>query len=596
MDVEALAVTKIQGTIALCPHLKAYIASNDKTPFTDGHIDVYRGLGQSKGDWLGRVSVQVKGRTVSGPVPVAPSFRISRTDLVAFQKDGGVFYCLVLVGDDGVCTAYYALLSPFVIEHHIRQVSKTQKSVLVPFQLLPDDAEELEPLMGLALRTKHQLTTLGFDSALFEHTQSITLHSARDLDLTAPLLLIPGEVDFALEMNTEGGLSIPLGGALRIIPQDYVEHESDVVIGSESISYDKVVSRRLNAAAVEFKLDQGLSLTFTSTPGQQQVLINFDAPSNFAARWRATRFLGEMTSSAEIRVNGANVSIGATPDDAWVAGLDAQVNFLGQLDELFGLMAVDSSLVEFDDLDGAQILNLQNLHRALIKGEEPYNEQGELARGLMDIGPWALMILVLPGSEPNRWKYVDPFALAAPQMYRWSADTDEPEDAAPVTAYDIVEQEVLPRVLNLRLDDIVPAYEALLGSPQTTSLANRRVLALISAADASEMREEEFLRAAETLNEWLISVEGELPPHLINRWQILWRRGCLTAAQRRAIHDLKRQISRSDYNMAAEAELSCALLLGDADEIEYLIGQLDDGQLLNVQDWPIWKLRPATSV
>lgn len=43
MDVESLAVSKISGMLARCPQLKAVIATNDKTPFTDGYIDIYGG-------------------------------------------------------------------------------------------------------------------------------------------------------------------------------------------------------------------------------------------------------------------------------------------------------------------------------------------------------------------------------------------------------------------------------------------------------------------------------------------------------------------------------------------------------------------------
>ena len=77
MDTEALAVAKIQGMVARCPHLKPFVASNDKTPFTDGHIDVYSALGQKKADWLGRVSVQVKGRARSGKRPAQIAFSVS---------------------------------------------------------------------------------------------------------------------------------------------------------------------------------------------------------------------------------------------------------------------------------------------------------------------------------------------------------------------------------------------------------------------------------------------------------------------------------------------------------------------------------------
>lgn len=89
MDVEALAVAKIGGMLARCQHLKAFIPTNDKTPFTDGHIDLYTGLRQSKADWRGRVPIQVKGRTRRSKKTSSPTHPITRTDLRAYQNDAG---------------------------------------------------------------------------------------------------------------------------------------------------------------------------------------------------------------------------------------------------------------------------------------------------------------------------------------------------------------------------------------------------------------------------------------------------------------------------------------------------------------------------
>ena len=53
MDIETLAVAEIASLVARCPHLKPVISTNDKTVFTDGHIEVYQGLGQTKAEWRG---------------------------------------------------------------------------------------------------------------------------------------------------------------------------------------------------------------------------------------------------------------------------------------------------------------------------------------------------------------------------------------------------------------------------------------------------------------------------------------------------------------------------------------------------------------
>lgn len=39
--IEQAAVNYISDLISRCPHLVPYIDSNDKTPFTDGRIDIH---------------------------------------------------------------------------------------------------------------------------------------------------------------------------------------------------------------------------------------------------------------------------------------------------------------------------------------------------------------------------------------------------------------------------------------------------------------------------------------------------------------------------------------------------------------------------
>jgi hypothetical protein len=592
VEVEVLAVAKIQSMVGRCPHLKPFLVSNDKTPFTDGHIDAYRGLGQKKTDWLGRVSVQVKGRTRSGKQKEQLTFGISRTDLLGFQKDSGVLYFFVAVDRQGRCAPYFALLSPFTIEHYLRQVPEEQMTVSIPFKKFRNDPSEIERIVALALKTKDQRPSLGFEPSLFEKMQSITVHTTTDLKLDAPMVLTPGEMDYALEVITEGGMTLPLGGELHIFPQAYTERAVDVTISAGSATYEEITIRRIDAQTIEAKLDTGLALTMAETGEQRVWNVKFVAQSNFAARLKAAEFLVGLVDHGAIEVNGEATSLGQTTSDGLhgINELRDRLEFLRRLSELFDRLGVDSALVEFDELDDEQIRNLENLHRAFLMSEEPYNEAGELARGLMAVGRWLLMIMIMPGSVPHRWRYVDPFDPEAPHMLRWSAD-DNTRDTMPVTAYDTIEQEHLPKVLNLRLDSIVSAYEAIVDSGQTLGLANQRVLALLLAADASGVRKDEFLRAAESLNEWLIIHEGEKAVHLINRWQILWRRDALTVQQRDGIRGLKRQMTRSSDNMAQEAELACALLAGDDEDANYLISQMSEEKLQVMRTWPIWALR-----
>lgn len=597
VDVEALAVAKIQAMVARCPHLKPFIASNDKTPFTDGHIDVYSGLAQKKVDWLGRVSVQVKGRSSTGKQPPQTSFGISRVDLLGFQRDSGVLYFYVAVDKRGHCTPYFALLSPFTIEHYLSDAPKEQATISVTFKRFPNLPDEIERIVALALKTRDQRPSLGYDPDLFQKMQSLTIHSAVELNLDAPLRLTPDELDYAIELTTEGGLTLPVGGELHIYPPTYTERPIDVSIGAGGVTYERVSSRRIDEETVEVRLGPAISLTMRQTGTHAIWNVNYTAKGNFVERLKATRFLIGLIERQGVEINGTSSSLGAAAGEvaARLDELRGHLSSLEELEELFERLGVNGALVDLEEIDADAFVLLKMLHRALVGGEEPRNESGETARGLIHFGRWAVMLMTVPGSEPGTWRYIDPFDPAAPHMFRWSAEDDDGTNAFPVTAYDIVEQEHLPVILNLRLDRILDAYEPIADSARTLSLANQRVLALILAADASAERKDEFLRAASALNEWIIDHEGETPVHLINRWQILRRTTGLSPEHLDAIRAVKRQAGRSGAVMADEIELSCVLLLGETQEATYLIGEIAEEKLATIRTWPIWNLRTSAS-
>ncbi len=99
MDVEELACSEVRRAFSRCRGVKTIIRSSDSTPFTDGHIDLYKNDALKAEDHVGRVQVQVKGRTIKAGGLGRPSFRVRVVDLRAYL-DGGYLYFVVDVAAD----------------------------------------------------------------------------------------------------------------------------------------------------------------------------------------------------------------------------------------------------------------------------------------------------------------------------------------------------------------------------------------------------------------------------------------------------------------------------------------------------------------
>jgi hypothetical protein len=593
VDVETLAVTEIAGLVARCPHLKPVISINDKTVFTDGHIEVYQGLGQTKAEWRGRVPVQVKGRTGRLGKGKLPKHPISRDDLRAYQRESGVlFFYVVVDGKTGETRPFYRLLSPFAIESILREVPKGKAQVPVQMGALPTDVGAFERLVALALMTRAQNPSMGFDPILFEKAESFTLHAATAINFDEPQVLAPGVTDFALVLNTSDGMSVPLDGEFRFLPSSYQEQTLEVATSSGAFKYDTAVSTRVSEADVKVRISEGLELSFHREDGALSAGVHLTLERTLSGRLKTLGFFTSLLDTKVLSISGNAVPIQITQDgdDDWIR---RHLEYLRWLTELLEHLGVDTALVEPDQIDEHQYRQLKVLHRAFVKGEEVTDKTASMSRVLQKVGQWHLMFLLAPGSAPDKWVCVDPFSSEQRQQFQWSAGEKDGQETMPVTAYDVVEDEHLATVVNSRLSDIVGAYEAISDFQTTFMAANHRVLALIRAADEFEQRKDELLGAATLLNDWLLAEDVEVTHHhQINAWQIIARTSGLTPEQRTKLRELKREVVRRGADNALQAEIACAILLEDTDEVEDLLPQLDGDQLNLMKTWPIWKLRP----
>ncbi|GAB4086321.1 hypothetical protein GCM10028784_29510 [Myceligenerans cantabricum] len=593
MDIEALAVSAVQSVVALCPRLQPFIALGDKVPFTDGHIEMYRNESKKKDDWMGRVLVQVKGRKAPSNPKKRKSFSINRTELLAYQQERGVLYFVVFVKSNGETAPYHALLTPFAIDALLSKASTKQANISVPLKPLPTRAAEFEQIVLVALKGKNQNPLLGFTPIAPSDARRISITTVGGVDWSAPVKLIPGENDFVLEMATSSGALVAMPGEFSVFPADYVAHEIEVFLRAGEVSYDRATVRRIDSETFEVKLIGGVALVLASGD-EKRFKIDITPHSNFAERHRAISFVIALIDNHRLEINGNLVDLTSVPDDEYpaqeIAEIRAHLALLRNLHELFVLMSVDGALIDLGEISDEQGRMLRMLYDVFVKGAQMIKYDGQTGWSVINVGRWKLMVVALPGDAPNHWRLVDPFDSEAPQSFR--GHREPPEQGFDIlTAYDIIDKDNLPTILNLRLESAVPAYDAIADFERVVSRANYFVLDLITAADECPERKQEFLRGAKQLNEWVITKNGSGPTHLVNRWQIEYRDDMLTAQDRYEIRQLKHTVSATSEELAEEVELACAILLGEVEEADYLAGQMQPERLQRMEAWPIWRLR-----
>jgi hypothetical protein len=593
MDVEALSVAAVVKVIGLCPRLTSYIAQNDKTPFTDGHIEVYGGPAKNNSSRVGRVHVQVKGRTVKRLTGRKRIWSVERKNLLAYKKDSGVLYLVVDVEETtGRCIIYYAILSPFKIQNLLDAADSTSAKLSVPIKVLPDELAEVDAIVRLSLETRNQHPDDGFDPVLFGQADGITVGGLSGLDLDVPQKLDPGVDDITVTIHTVAGMTVHVPGVLEFLPADYSQRPIDFTIGSGGITYVEGMRQRLDPETLAISLPDGLTMTLKQGPKQRTINFAYGLEGSLAARLRAVRFLRGIDATQAVELNGSSVPLGVLTRVDTTSSLQVALDELTRWAEFFEMLHVDTEFVEPANIGEEEHQQLRAIRRAIVGGEEASGIAGGTGFVFQPLGPWGIVILLGHGESEGKWTLRDPFSSEYTRRL-WAKPEYEDAEPHPVTPYEVVaESDRLPDMLNLRLGNIVDAYESIADFPDTTlPRANRMVLQLIRAADVREARRAEFLDAAMRLNAWLVSKEGPEIRHRINGWQIEHRTGGLTGSDLKSIRALKREISLCDsFELSREAEICCAILLGDSEETEFLAARLAPEELASMKAWPIWNL------
>lgn len=596
MSVELLAVTAVIERIATCPMLAPEIASGDKTPVTDGHIDFYSSESHSTKTLVGRVPVQVKGRRTNAKVKASrdsQSFQVEREVLQFFRNHGGGIYFYVPMREgDAQRDVFYANLLPFKIDRLMEAGTEEQKTFALKLARLPAETSEIEKIVHLAWSGRTQSAVTGKNDHLLGEAERLTIHSLVGFDESRPTRLALSETDYVVVAHLPGGVAIAIDIDLEILPPEYIEQDLPVPISCGGVEFNNGSSQRLDENTFLVRLSEGLQIHVSVMGGKASTTLNVAHKGSL--REQAKNFdFGIASAAGNPLVFGEYAEEPHNGDPQLENRMRAIRAELARLIELFDELGVDDALTSAIEIDHDTKRTLLALYEGIVQDRPVKGTSDGSGRYDIAVGPFKIMVIIMPAEDDQHRLTVDPFDPSKRDRYRIYRveEGGAPESIEIGTVYEAVTPEDMARILNLRLSDVVRTYAQLEDREAASNLANLTLLRILSAADlTNEEHQRAYLfRGAIDLCTWLLEEDPDSLIHRINWWQIQYRLGALDDADRRDIRAARRSLNRGD-RQAGQLEACLLLLIADGDELDLALSELSDDEVATLKTWPIWSL------
>lgn len=544
-----------------CDRVDTYLASNDKEPLWDGHIYLFNSSEQKADDIYGRIPSQVKSLSRTSSKNEI-TYRIKRTALNSFKRDGGVLYFVVYINNEGGHQIYYAPLTPVLIKKHLKAPGD-KAEVSIKFKQLPADKQLVtEELFQLFFDIKKQ--TSSADMPIVEIEDYFNEGGKREFTIFAKS---PNEIKnifehaqhhplymYATDENKnirfaigDGPITLHLG---RNIKEEITIDGTPYFSGCTVIQEDE---------GTTITIGQFFTYKMINNSGKATVNFKFGEESNLKKITYLAFFLA-LIKHEEFTIGKVTIPFkGLDTSTINLVRMKEELRILNNVRSLFQLMHVQEDL-DLAKLNSAEISNLEALYTAIVLKEPLALVKGAEKNIRMVIGPLTFYLSFAPDGT-GKYYVFDYFAnedICCRLTYN-------NEDVI-TSRYCLLDTDHFVEAANFHAEKIIESYrEPVEKSRNAAELANLDMLRMILAYDKTDGKKTSLLDAAETLNNWFIETNRFEDPILneINKYQIIRRRREFTEAEQERIIEI------SEGKITEDRKTACMLLLGNQLSAEY---------------------------
>ena len=553
---------------AECDRVDTFISTNDKEPLWDGNLYLFNSSEQKADQVYGRIPAQLKSSGKASKKETV-SFPVKKTALETYKRDGGIIFFYVLIDNPESKQIYYCLLTPVVIKKYLRAPASGD-SVSITLRHLSADKQQVTEMLFqfyfdckkqtssaekpivelqdyLSKSGKRQFTVFAKSpnpvDDVFKHMQSPPLYLyATDDDKNVTFAIGDGPVTLKIGHNIDQNVSVngvPYFKGCTLFNED---EESVVIIGN---FFTFRTGNEQKKPSLNFKLESRSNL-------QKITYLSFCLA--------VIKYQKFNIGKVEIPCEGLN------PDSEVVKRMQEELKILCQVRSLFNKMHIEGD-INLDELDSNAISNLEALYKGIVLNEPLELKPGMEKNLRIVIGHLVLYVMFEPADDGKF--FVKDFFL----------DNDvccllkENDIATKSSRFTLLSVDQFVEASNFDFSMMISSYEVFVkDNEKVAQYANLDMLRMILAYDKTEGKKGKLLDAAETLNDWFIHTNrfSESPINEINRFQILKRRGTLSAADNTRICEIL------ESDVTEDCKTACMLLLDNQTGAEYHFKKIPD--------------------
>ena len=312
-QIEQWGVDAVANALSVTDTLQRFFKENDKTPLWDGEIFIYKNNGWKNENFIGKVSVQLKGKlaTKEELSKEIISYPVGIVNLENYKKNGGTIYFVTQINKRNTSqkVVYYETLTPQKISTYIKG-KEQQESCIIKLKRLPKNKYDIQTIFYnfypnniFSNIPPISLDELSTRKDIVKITSTVTQFLAKNKKVSPIDLFLNNELYWTAELSNYP-IPIPIESThdmvLSIITKDGLP---SIIVSGEKYDNYLSITRSKNHTIFKF----GESTILTTKKNVKGAKIRFTPSDSLTNRIKDLSFIISIAETGQIHVDGKDV-------------------------------------------------------------------------------------------------------------------------------------------------------------------------------------------------------------------------------------------------------------------------------------------------